>query len=148
MTLTSRSPMWVMMGQHKTSDQYLTPGKVSTRSIDGFKRYRLLKIVTKHFNILINADADVNAGADAVVTAIALSILMYRRAKKLPMNRRVMFSGNFCKSIVCASLVAEALRYRIRDLSGLHSHTKNVRFIRFVHSWRNEKFSLRGDFYY
>ena len=57
--------MWVMMVQHKTSDQYLTSGKVSTRSIYGFKRYRLLKTLTKNFNILSNADAD----ADAVVTA-------------------------------------------------------------------------------
>ena len=68
--------MWVMIVQHKTSDQYLTSGKVSTRSIHRFKRYRLLKTLTKTFNILINADADVDADAhgdadaDAVVTAI------------------------------------------------------------------------------
>ena len=67
--------MWVVIVQHKTSDQYLTSGKVSTRSIHGFKRYRLLKT----FNILSNADADANA--DAVVTAIALPVLTYRRAK-------------------------------------------------------------------
>ena len=58
--------MWVVMVQHKTSDQYLTSGKVLTRSIHGFKRYRLLKILNKNLNILSNADAD----ADTVVTAI------------------------------------------------------------------------------
>ena len=73
--------MWVVMVQHKTSDQYLTSGKVSTRSIHGFKRYRLLKTLTKNFNILSNADADADAYADAVVTAIALLVLSYRRAK-------------------------------------------------------------------
>ena len=72
--------MWVVMVHHKTSAQYLTSGKVSTRSIHRFKRYRLLKTLTKHFNILSNADVDVDA--DAVVTAIALRALMYRRAKK------------------------------------------------------------------
>ena len=69
--------MWVVMVQHKISDQYLTSGKVSTRSIRGFKRYRLLKTLTKNFNILCNA----NANADAVVTVIALPVLSYRRAK-------------------------------------------------------------------
>ena len=73
--------MWVMMVQHKTSDQCLTSGKVSTRSIHGFKRYRLLKTLTKNFNILSNADADADADADAVVTAIALPVLPYMRAK-------------------------------------------------------------------
>ena len=73
--------MWVMMVQHKTSDQYLSSGKVSTRSIHGFKRYRLLKTLTKNINILSNADADANADANAVVTAIALPVLTYRRAK-------------------------------------------------------------------
>ena len=60
--------MWVVMVQHKTSDHYLISGKVSTRSVHGFKRYRLLKTLTKNFNILSNADVDVDA--DAVVTAI------------------------------------------------------------------------------
>ena len=72
--------MWVVMVQHKTSDQYLTSDKVSTRSIHGFKRYRLLKTLTKNFNILSNADA--------VETAIALPVLSYRRAKK-------------CKHLLC-----------------------------------------------
>ena len=78
--------MSVVMVQHKTSDKYLTSGKVSTSSIHGFKRYRLLKTLTKNFNILSNADADADAdadaNADAVVTAIALPVLSYRRAKK------------------------------------------------------------------
>ena len=52
------------MVQHKTSDQYLTSGKVSTRSIHGFKRYRLLKTLTKNFNVLNNADVDADADAD------------------------------------------------------------------------------------
>ena len=77
--------MWVVMVQHKTSDQYLTSGKVSTSSIHGFKRYRLVKTLTKNFNILssadVDADADANADDDAVVTAIDLPVLSYRRAK-------------------------------------------------------------------
>ena len=72
--------MCVMMVQHKTSDQYLTSGKVSTRSIHRFKRYRLLKTLTKNFNLLSNADADVDVDADAVVTAIALPVLRYWQA--------------------------------------------------------------------
>ena len=84
--------MWAVMVQHKTSDQYLTSNKVSTRSIHRFKRYRLLKTLIKNFNMLSNADADVDADADtdadaaadadAVMTAIALPVLTYRRAKK------------------------------------------------------------------
>ena len=68
----------VVMVQHKTSDQQQTSGKVLTSSIHGFKRYRLLKTLTKNFNILSDADADANA--DAVVTAI--HVASYRRAKK------------------------------------------------------------------
>ena len=83
--MTSRSVMWVVMVHHKTSDQYLASGKVSTRSIHGFRRYRILKTLTENFNILSNADADTNVDADtdAVVTAIALPVLSYRRAKKV-----------------------------------------------------------------
>ena len=52
--------MWVMMVQHKTSDQYLTPSKVSTRSeIQAFKNL-------KHFEHA-NADADADAEANAMV---------------------------------------------------------------------------------
>ena len=80
-TLTSRSLMWVKMVQHKTSDQYLKSGKVPSRSIHRFRRYRLLKTLTKNFNILSNADKDAATNADAVVTAIALPVLTYRRAK-------------------------------------------------------------------
>ena len=69
--------MWVMMVQHKTSDQYLISGKVSTRSIHRFKRYRLLKTLIKNFNILSNADGD--GDADAVVTAIALPVRKLKR---------------------------------------------------------------------
>ena len=65
MTLTSRLVMWVVMVQHKTLDEYLTSGKVSTRFVHGFERHRLLKTLTKNFYILSNADAY----ADAVVTA-------------------------------------------------------------------------------
>ena len=53
--------------------------KVSTRSIHRFKRYRLLNNLTENINILSNADAD----ADAMVTAIALPVLTYRRANKM-----------------------------------------------------------------
>ena len=76
--------MWVMMVQYKTSDQYLTSGKVSTRSIRGFKRYRLLKTLTK--NILSNADANGDADADAVVTAIALPVLKTYKVMISPPN--------------------------------------------------------------
>ena len=69
--------MWVMMVQHKTSDQYLISGKVSTRSIHRFRRFRVLKTLHFYFYILINADAD----AGTVVTAIALPVLLNRRAK-------------------------------------------------------------------
>ena len=65
--------MWVVMVQHKTSDQYLTSGKVSTSSIHGFKRYRLVKALTKNVNIL--SDANANTDANAMVTAIALPVL-------------------------------------------------------------------------
>ena len=95
MTLTAVSLMWVMMVQDKTSDQYLTSGKVSTRSIDWFKRYRLLKTLTKNINILSKADADVDAdaNADAVVTAIALPVLSYRRAKTKRSRRQPFYYG-------------------------------------------------------
>ena len=48
-----------------------------------FKRYSLIKTLTKNFNILSNADAnaDANANADAGVIAIALPVLSYGRAK-------------------------------------------------------------------
>ena len=64
------------MVQHKTSDQYPTSGKVSIWSIHGFKRYSLLKTLTKNFNIFCNANTD------AVVSAIALHVpvLSYRQA--------------------------------------------------------------------
>ena len=79
--------MWVVMVQHKIADQHLTSGKGSTRSIHGFKRYRLLKPLTRNFNILSNADADADTDADAdvdaVVTAIAPPVLTYRRAKRV-----------------------------------------------------------------
>ena len=67
--------MRVVMVQHKTSDQYLTSGKVSTKSIHRFKRYKLLETLTKNFNILCNVNAD------ALVIAVALPVFSYRRAK-------------------------------------------------------------------
>ena len=68
--------MWVVMIQHKTSDQYLTSGQVSNRSSHRFKRYRLLKTLTKNSNILNNANAD------AVVNAIVLPVLSTGELKK------------------------------------------------------------------
>ena len=59
-----------MIVENKTSDQYLTTGKVSTRSIMKLWRYRLLKTLTKNFNLKTNAHADKDA--DAGVMAIAL----------------------------------------------------------------------------
>ena len=61
MTLTQRLRRLVMMVEHKSSDKYLTTGKVSTRSIVKLRRYRLLKTFIKNFN--------------ARVTAIALPVL-------------------------------------------------------------------------
>ena len=100
MTLTSGWPMWVVMVENKTSDQYLTSGKVPTRSIHGLRRYRLLKTLAKNFNILSNANADASASADAdvnaVVTATALPVLSYRRAKKdLIKNNREKVETSF-----------------------------------------------------
>ena len=60
-------------------------GKVLTRSIhprvQEIQAFKNFKTLNKNFNILSNADADANA--DAVVTAIALPVLSYRRAKKV-----------------------------------------------------------------
>ena len=39
------------MEQRTILDQYLTSGKVSTRSIQRFKRYPLLKTLTKNFSV-------------------------------------------------------------------------------------------------
>ena len=109
MTLTSWSVMWVVMVQHKTSDQYLTSGKVSTRFIHGFKRYRLIKTLTKNFNILSNADAN----ADAVVTAIALRVLPYRRANKEMNCKNILMQhtrSNYCETLwvhVCVLISKE-----------------------------------------
>ena len=43
--------MHLGVGTYKTSDQYLTSGKISTRSIQSFRRYRLLKKLTKNLYI-------------------------------------------------------------------------------------------------
>ena len=43
-------PGWVMMVLRKTSDQYIPTCKVSTRSINMVKRYRLTKTLTKNLN--------------------------------------------------------------------------------------------------
>ena len=51
-TLISRSLMWVMMVKHKTSDQYLTSGKVSIRSSWSFRRYRPPKTFNLKFQSL------------------------------------------------------------------------------------------------
>ena len=95
--------MWVVMVQHKTSNQYLTSGKVSLSSIHRFKRYRLVKTLTKNFNILSNADVDADANADAdadaVVTAIALPVLSYRRAKKRFLQKVHQWIWAFCSNI-------------------------------------------------
>ena len=104
--------MWIMIVQNKTSDQYLTSGKVSTRSIHGFKRYRLLKTLTKNFNILSRADADADANADAdadadaVVTVIALPALSYRRANNEKISRdnyNQKFAALICAVHTCGS---------------------------------------------
>ena len=62
------------MVQHRTSNQYLTSGKVQTRSIKRLRRNRLLKTLK-----LILWDGNVNA--DTMVSDIALSVLSYRLAK-------------------------------------------------------------------
>ena len=70
----------VVVVQHKTSDQYLTLGHISSRPIEPFKRNRLLKTLTK---IIKNKfEGSTNAYTDAVVSATAPPVLnMYRRAK-------------------------------------------------------------------
>ena len=68
-----------MMVENKTSDQYLTTGKASTRSIMKLRRYRLLKTLTKNFNLKTNTDADTDAG----VTAIALLYFVGKSTGKL-----------------------------------------------------------------
>ena len=75
--------MWVKMVQHKTSDQSeakyqldLSRGSGDISFYQRFRRYKLLKALTKNF--FSNADTDINAE----VTAIALSVLSYRRANK------------------------------------------------------------------
>ena len=40
-----------MMIENKFSDQYLTTCKVSTRSILKLRRYRLVKTLTRNFNL-------------------------------------------------------------------------------------------------
>ena len=98
--------MWVMMEQHKTSDQYLTSGKVSTKFIHGFKRYRLLKTLTKNFYILSNADAYANA----VVTAIALRVLSYRQANKETTCKNTLMQhtrSNYCETLWVCVLISK-----------------------------------------
>ena len=82
--------MWVMMVQHKTSDQYLTSGKVSTRSIHGFKRNRLLKSLTKNFNIL----SDVDANTDAMVTCYNSTEL--KSESEIQTHRFVVWCASKC----------------------------------------------------
>ena len=81
-------------------------GKVPTRSIHGFWRYRLLKTLTKNFHILSNAaSAATDVDADAVVTAIALPVLSYRRAK----NWNTQFDKNQVgKYPICQILISGA----------------------------------------
>ena len=55
--------MLVIMVQHRTSDQYLISGQVWIASIQRFRKYSILKTLTN---------------AEAMVTAIALSVLLYR----------------------------------------------------------------------
>ena len=107
--------MWVVMVEHKTSYQYLTSGRVSTRSIHGFKRYRLLNTLTKNFNILSNADED------GVVTALALPVFSYRQAEKrdrsLACNYRpVSLTCVPCKlpeHIVCSNIIAHLYEHKL-----------------------------------
>ena len=123
MTLNSRSLMWVMMVRCKTSDQYLTSDKVSTWFIRGFKWYRLLKTLTKSFNILSNAVAN----ADAVATAIALPVLSYRYfcTAELTSDRRTNKRTDNPKAICPFKVggIKTALDHRLSTvLSSLNEH--------------------------
>ena len=73
MNLTWRLQRLVMVEEHKTSEQYLTTGKLSTRSIFKLRRYWLLKTLTKNFNL--RATATLMPTLWCVVTAIALLVL-------------------------------------------------------------------------
>ena len=98
--------MWVVMVQHKTLDQYLTSGKVSTRFVHGLKRYRFLKTFTKNFNILSNADAN----ADVVVTAITVRVLSYRRAIKEMNCKNILMQhtrSNYCETLWVFVLISK-----------------------------------------
>ena len=79
-TLISRSLRGVRMVQHQTIDQSLPSWQVLTRSIPRFRRYRLLK----NFNpkLLTFGNVNTNADADNMVSAIALPVLSYKRAKR------------------------------------------------------------------
>ena len=118
MTLTSRSPRWVMMVQHKTSDQYLPRCKVSTWSIHNFKRYRLIKTLTKNFNILSNADADANATSCPTSRVSCASFSLWTRttlrfslSSRLSFNRfRVRSNGRYLGTWVTGSRSWEKFR--------------------------------------
>ena len=77
--------MWVMMVQDKISDQYLTSGKVSTRSIHRLE-IQAFKNFNQKLNILSKADTDADGDADTMVTAITLPVLTYRQANKTHMR--------------------------------------------------------------
>ena len=111
MTLTSVSLMWVVMVQHKTSDQYLTSGKVSTRSIHRFKRYRLLKTLSKNFNIFSNADADmdnITGNINKFFGHCLVCLLQCSRKDLLIIIIRGLFKNNvdFCSKISRGTCIA------------------------------------------
>ena len=76
------------MVQHKTSNHYLTSGKVQIRSIKRLRRNRLLKTLK-----LILWDG--NGNADNMVSVIALSVLSYRLAKNR-IFRLVDYEKSYC----------------------------------------------------
>ena len=49
-----------MMVQRKILDQYLTSGKVSMRSSQSFRRYPILKTLTKNFNVKFKKFCDLD----------------------------------------------------------------------------------------
>ena len=71
------------MVNHKTLDQYLVSWQVLTRSIQRFRRYKLLKTLTKSLTF---CRANASANTNAMVTAIALPVLSYMRANDLKMG--------------------------------------------------------------
>ena len=72
------------MVQRNILEQYLTSVKISTTAIHWLRISAFKNLTMLTFNIFSSADTNANAdaNADTLVTAIALPVLLYRRANK------------------------------------------------------------------